>query len=157
MKNNKTLLIVILILSIGVFFSGCGKKEETSSGEKKEDVKTEEPGKTTEGTKSNELGIMEGMPKDYPSDVPQPKNAKCMGSLNTSEGTVVTFESTDKPKDVLAEFTTELEKNGYKKSEGEMMGENGGLAMWTKDKKEVSLMLAWDKEKNTSSVVVTYK
>jgi len=157
MNNKKLLLIIFLILASGVYFSGCGKKDTTSSGEKKEDVKPQEQQKTTEGSKSNELGITEGLPKDYPSDVPQPKNSKCMGSLNTSEGTVVTFESDERPKDVLSLFTSELDKNGYKKGEGEMMSDDGGLSMWTKDKKEVSLMLAWDKDKNKCSVVVTYK
>ncbi|MGA2669538.1 MAG: hypothetical protein ABSF32_11600 [Ignavibacteria bacterium] len=157
MNKNKLLLIFILLLTTGIYFSGCGKKDATSSGDKKEDVKPEEQKQTTEGTKTNELGITEGLPKDYPSDVPEPKNSKCMGSLNTSEGTVVTFESTDKPKDILADFTSALDKNGYKKGEGEMMSDEGGLSMWTKDKKEVSLMLAWDKDKNKSSVVVTYK
>ena len=157
MNNKKLLLIMFLILAAGVYFSGCGKKDTTSSGEKKEDVKPQEQQKTTEGMKSNELGITEGLPKDYPSEVPQPKNSKCMGSLNTSEGTVVTFESDDRPKDVLSQFTSELEKSGYKKGEGEMMSDEGGLSLWTKDKKEVSLMLAWDKDKSKCSVVVTYK
>jgi hypothetical protein len=31
------------------------------------------------------------------------------------------------------------------------------MSLWNKDKKEVSIMLAWDKEKKISSVVVTYK
>ena len=108
-------------------------------------------------SKSNELGITEGLPNDYPSDIPQPKNSKVLGSLNTSEGTVVTFESTDKPKDIFIQFADELEKNGYKKAEGEMMSDEGGMALWNKETKEVSIMLAWDKEKNISSVVITYK
>jgi hypothetical protein len=156
MNKNNFLLVLILIFTLSIYFSGCGKKEDTSSVEKKEDVKPEEQKKITEG-KTNELGITEGLPKDYPSDIPQPKNSKCMGSLNTSEGTVVTFESDNRPKDVLSEFTSALEKSGYKKGEGEMMSDEGGLSMWTKNNKEVSLMLAWDKDKSKSSVVVTYK
>jgi hypothetical protein len=38
-----------------------------------------------------------------------------------------------------------------------MMSDDGGMSLWNKDKKEVSIMLAWDKEKKISSVVVTYK
>lgn len=107
--------------------------------------------------KSNELGIKEGMPADYPQDVPQPINSKCLGSLNTTEGTVVTFESTEKPKAILAPFTEGVEKAGFKKGEGEMMSDDGGMVLWNKDKREVSIMLAWDKEKNVCSVVVTYR
>jgi hypothetical protein len=81
------------------------------------------------------------MPGDYPSDVPQPSNSKALGYLNTQEGTVVTFESTDKPKDILKAFAEQLEKGGFKKGEGEMMSDDGGMAMWTKDKREVSIML----------------
>ena len=38
-----------------------------------------------------------------------------------------------------------------------LMSDDGGMVMWKLDKREVSIMLAWDKEKNNSSVVVTYK
>ena len=159
MHKNLLSLLFVLFVAAAVYTSGCGKKENTSSGDQTGDTKTEEQKKEepkTE-TKNNELGITEGLPKDYPSEVPQPKNSKVLGSLNTSEGTVVTFESNDKPKDIFNQFAEELEKNGYKKAEGEMMGDDGGMALWNKEKKEVSIMLAWDKEKSISSVVITYK
>jgi hypothetical protein len=161
MYKNLMNLLFVMVLSSFVLLSGCGKKDETSSGDKPGETTTEEPKQdvttTQPESKSNELGIKEGLPADYPSDVPQPQNSKVLGSLNTSEGTVVTFESNDKPKDIYNQFSTDLEKNGYKKSEGEQMKDEGGMAMWNKDKKEVSIMLAWDKEKNKSSVVITYK
>jgi hypothetical protein len=156
-KNKITLLIIVVFLA-GIYFTGCGKKETSDTGDKKEDTKTQDQKNQSSGnTSANELGITEGLPKDYPSDVPQPKDAKCMGSLVSSEGTTVTFESGQKPKDILSDFTSQLDKGGFKKSEGELMSEEGGLSMWTKDKREVSLMLAWDKDKSKSSIVVTYK
>jgi hypothetical protein len=159
MHKNLLNLFLILFTAAAVYTSGCGKKENTSSGDQTGDIKTEEQKKEDSKTesKSNELGITEGLPSDYPSDIPQPKNSKVLGSLNTTEGTVVTFESADKPKDILSQFTEELETNGYKKAEGEMMSDDGGMALWNKETKEVSIMLAWDKEKNISSVVITYK
>lgn len=152
-------LFFIIFIAAAVYTSGCGKKENTSSGDQSGDTKTEEQKKEEIKTdsKNNELGITEGLPGDYPSEIPQPKNAKVLGSLNTSEGTVVTFESNDKPKDIFSQFSDELEKNGYSKAEGEMMSDDGGMALWNKDKKEVSIMLAWDKEKSISSIVITYK
>ncbi|MGH2575976.1 MAG: hypothetical protein ACRDFC_09790 [Ignavibacteria bacterium] len=157
-KNKFRLLLVLFLLSL-FYLTGCGKKEQTTGGDIKTDVKQDELKKDEQKkeTKSNELGIVEGLPKDYPSDIPQPQNSKCLGYLNTSEGTVVTFESDDMAKDVLAQFKSGVEKNGYKKDEGEMMSDDGGLIMWRKDKKECSLMLARDKEKNKTSVVVTYR
>lgn len=162
--NFFTVVVAVVLIAL----TGCSKKNDKTEGDKKKDSVTQvdknknqvagenKTGSNTE-TKSNELGIKEGLPADYPSDIPQPPNAKCLGSLNTSEGTVVTFESTDKPKAILASFSEGVEKAGFKKSEGEMMSEDGGMSMWTKDKREVSIMLAWDKEKNNSSVVITYK
>lgn len=158
MSKIKILFLIFFIVNISLFISSCGKKTNTGGEQKKEDVKTDEQKKDNSSSgKSNDLGIVEGLPKDYPSDIPQPKNSKCMGSLTTSEGTVVTFESDDRPKDILDLYNGELAKAGYKKDEGEMMSEDGGMAMWKKDKKECSLMLAWDKDKKKSSVVVTYK
>jgi len=156
-------LLAVLILGAALFVS-CGKQEQQTAGDNKTDAgsqnqppqdQNQPSGEKTPG--ANELGIKEGMPADYPSDVPQPANSKCLGSLNTSEGTVVTFESTDKPNDILTPFSEAVEKAGFKKGDGEMMSDDGGMTLWTKDKREVSIMLAWDKDKSVSSVVVTYK
>lgn len=166
MRKKFNLLVLPLVL-VFAFGGSCGKKDQKTTGDNKNDSTKQSQNQnqssgnnqtnTNTDPKSNELGIKEGMPADYPSDIPQPVNAKCMGSLNTSEGTVVTFESTDKPKDVLKPFAEGVEKAGFKKSEGDMMSDDGGMTMWTKDKREVSIMLAWDKDKKVSSVVVTYK
>ena len=157
-------VLIMLIFTAVIFFNGCGKQDQNTV-KKTDSTKTSDQkdnkfageNQTKTDPKSNELGIKEGMPADYPADVPQPSNAKCLGSLNTSEGTVVTFESTDKPKVLLVPFAEGVEKSGFKKSEGEMMSDDGGMIMWTKDKREVSIMLAWDKEKSVTSIVVTYK
>lgn len=160
MINYRFNLLFVLLISSFVFFAGCGKKDNTSSGDKTGDTtQVQKKDQTTGQTenKTNELGIKEGLPADFPSDIPQPDNSKVLGSLNTSEGTVVTFESDNKPRDILSQYTAALEKNGYKKADNEMMKDEGGMAVWNKDKKEVSIMLALDKEKNKTSVVVTYK
>lgn len=165
----KTILnLFFVVLTAFVFaITGCGKQEQKTEGDKKDTTKQtttnqnqvagDNKTSTNTDSKANELGIKEGMPADYPKDVPQPLNSKCLGSLNTTEGTVVTFESTEKPKAILTPFTEAVEKAGFKKSEGEMMSDDGGMVMWNKDKREVSIMLAWDKVKSNSSVVVTYR
>jgi hypothetical protein len=167
MKYLSTILLLAFFITCSSFIS-CGKKDTNTAGDKKDETTkptdqstglTKKDNPTDVNKNPNELGISEGLPKDYPSDIPQPKNAKNMGFLTTSEGTVVTFESDEKPKDILTAFTTEIEKNGYKKDEGgeALMSDDGGLALWKKDTKECSVMLAWDKEKKKSSIVVTYK
>jgi len=165
--KTKLKLFFPIFTAIVIAVSGCGKTDQKTEGDKKDSTKQNQTNQNqvagenktqtnTPGT-TNELGIKEGMPADYPKDVPQPVNSKCLGSLNTTEGTVVTFESTDKPKAILTPFTEAVEKAGFKKGEGEMMSDDGGMVMWKMDKREVSIMLAWDKEKSNSSVVVTYK
>jgi len=163
MKSKLILIPGFLIMFIIV---SCGKQEQQTTGDNKTNTQNTEqqqqnpgsnPPNTSTDPKTNELGIKEGMPADYPADVPQPVNSKTLGSLNTSEGTVVTFESTDKPKDVLQPVAEGVEKAGFKKSEGDMMSDDGGMTAWTKEKREVSIMLAWDKDKKVSSVVVTYR
>ena len=150
-----------------LLFIGCGKTEQQQQqqtpGDNKpagEQQNQQQPAgdqtqKKVEG--KNELGISEGLPADYPSDVPKPNNSKAMGFLSTQEGMVVTFESTDKPKDIFKAFEAELEKGGFTKSEDAQIKDEGGMCMWKKDKREVSIMLAWQKENNVSSAVVTYK
>lgn len=164
--KNKLNFLMILFAAFALALSGCGSKDQ-KTGDNKTDSTKNQVQKTdqnqTQGTnppgenKTNELGIKEGLPADYPKDIPQPINAKCLGSLNTSEGTVVTFESTSKPKEVLKPFAESVEKEGFKKEGEEMMSDDGGMVAWKKASRDVSLMIAWDKDKKISSVVVTYR
>ncbi len=112
-----------------------------------------------ESDKSNELGMTPGMPANFPSDVPQPKNAKVIGSLTSTDGTMVTFESNDKVQDIINFYKEEMTKNGYAVSEdGELITpDKGGLINWKKGTKEVQLVLGYNKDKNISSLVITYK
>ena len=169
-------LILLLIFGALVTISSCGEKNENAGGKKdeqkesKEDaVLIEDESLKTDGTnedplkddasKTNELGMSPGLPKDFPVDVPQPKNAKTLGSLNSSEGVVVTFESTDKVQDIVNFYKEEMKKNGFAVSEGgeTLVSDKGGLINWIKNKREVGLMLGYDKDKDITSLVITYK
>jgi hypothetical protein len=100
-----------------------------------------------------------GLPSNYPSDIPKPRNAKVLGSLNSSEGTVVTFESPEQVTEIVNFYKDEMKKNGYAVTEGgeNIVSDKGGLINWTKEKKEVNLMLGRDNDKNITSLVITYK
>lgn len=174
--------ILLCISGIVILFNGCGNKNE-ATGDKKDEVKQETKMQTNQSqdqsseelkkkedamkqdankddaSKLNELGMTAGMPKDFPSDVPQPNNARVIGSLNSSDGTIVTFESTDKINDIVNFYKDEMKKNGYTvDDEGEtIVSEKGGLVNWKKDKKEVQIMLGYDKDKSMTSLVITYK
>ena len=172
-KNYFTILLLSAFLISGTMFISCGKKDTNTAGDQKDSTQTQTPNDQSAGSKNNpqeqnkttnpnpnELGISEGLPKDYPSDVPQPKNAKNMGYLTTSEGTVVTFESDEKPKDILSDFKTEIEKNGYKKDDSgdALMSRITAGSLYRKGYKGMQRYpCAWDKEKKKSSIVVTYK
>lgn len=173
--------IIITLIFVSAFIFGCGNKNE-STGEKKieekkeskneakledpesvqheeELKKKEEANSKVDETKLNELGMTAGLPSNFPSDIPQPKNAKVLGSLNSSEGTVVTFESSDKVADIISFYKEEMKKNGYETTEeGEtLISDKGGLINWKKNSKQVQLMLGFDKDKNITSLVITYK
>lgn len=159
--------ILLVLAFIFTFISGCGKTEQQQQNQQQGDIKptdqqqVQQPpaGEQTPNKidSKNELGIKDGLPSDYPSDIPKPTNSKAMGYLSTQEGIVVTFESTDKPMDILKAFKADIEKNGFSKAEDEQMKEEGGMAMWKKDKREASIMLAWQKDKNITTAVVTYR
>lgn len=151
--------------------AGCGQKTEDVEGnvDKKTDQTTQTDSKSDDGNVTgdrqetkvgdNELGLTEGLPSNFPEDVPQPNNSKCIGSLNSSEGTVVTFESSDKVKDILNFYRDAMKKNGFELGEGgeTLVSDQGGLIGWKKDSREVGLMIGYDDEKSKSSVVITYK
>lgn len=174
------LIILFSVLTI-FLISGCNDKKDAAgdseneiSNENKKEV-NKEPVETKEELKSeadanpdiseedknklNELGMTPGLPVNFPADIPQPNNSKALGSLNTSEGTVVTFESNDKVIDIVNYYKEKMKEGGYTISdEGEtLVSEKGGLINWTKEDKIVGLMLGYDKDKNITSLVITYK
>ena len=167
LKNLKLFISFALIIA---FISGCGKtdqqqqQQQTTGDNKTGDQQQQQQQQQSAGDQTqtktdskNELGIKDGLPSDYPSDVPKPVNSKAMGYLNTMEGTVVTFESPERPKIIFNAFSQGLEKGGFKKGDGEIMSDSVINVIWTKDKREVGIMLAWLRDKNNSTTVVTYK
>lgn len=166
----KKLLLLTILFSFFFLFQSCGNKDEKTDV-KKDDKVTEEskpndkstaPGDVkTDEKKSNEtgLGLSSGLPQDFPKDIPQPPNSKCNGYLGSSDGTVVTFETTDNLKSILDFYKSSMEKNGYKSMEGNeyFQNENGAMLGYTKDKKEVGFLFGIDKEKNLTQIVITYK
>ncbi len=174
--------ILLFVFAFVITLNGCGDKEEVSQNKtettskqnnqetkvppditkQEESNKSEDPNTdpSKQGTdKSNELGMTPGMPANFPADIPQPKNSKVIGSLTSTEGTMVTFESNDKVQEIINYYKEEMTKNGYAVSEdGELITpDKGGLINWKKGTKDVQLVIGYDKDKNLSSLVITYK
>ena len=135
------------------------KKTETGQQPSTTENKSSGEAPKTDNSTANDLGLTQGLPSNYPSDVPQPKDSKCLGSLNSSEGTVVTFESPQGVKDILEFYKAEMKKSGYDLGEGGevLMSDKGGIIGWKKGDKEVGLMLGANEEKKNTSIVITYK
>jgi hypothetical protein len=101
----------------------------------------------------------DSIPNNYPSDVPQPNNSKCLGSLTSEYGTVVTFESTDKVIDIVHFYKSEMKKSGYILPEdGEILANNeAAMLIWKKSEKEVSIVISRDVQESKSQMTITYK
>ena len=166
-KISKYLLILSLLFFIACGNGGDGNSDKKDDADKEEVKKNDDKtssGKTeteeqeVSGLGSNDLGMSESMPGDFPEDVPQPENGKCLGSIITSEGSVVTFESTDKVKDIVEFYKEKMESGRYELSEGGeiLVSDQGGLIGWKKAGKEIGLMLGYDKDKEITSVVIIY-
>lgn len=164
----------ITAVSIFIFFAaivtGCGKKTETQTASDTTAVQQDKvkqqisddanaPGSTgnTNTTPENELGMSAGLPPDFPSDVPQPKNGKVIGSLMSSDGMVVTFQTDVPVKEIVDFYKSEMSKSGFKQTEsGDMLlKETGGMIGFQKDNRDIQLMLS--SSENITSVVITYK
>lgn len=151
---------------------GCGKKSnQTDTQNNNTNTTTTEESKVNEQIKSdtsstsqgsndkssNDLGMKSGLPADFPTDIPQPKNGKVIGSLSSSEGTMVTFQTDVPVKDLVEFYKSELAKNGFALSDGgeTLIQDNGGIIGFVKDKRDVGLMLSSDN--GITSLVITYK
>jgi hypothetical protein len=177
-------IILLFVFTLLFSLSSCDNKKEVSGenndpsaqesskegNEKISELKDTDPEKKEESNpqseqteddanKTNELGMTPGMPPNFPEDIPQPLNSKVIGSLTSTEGTMVTFESTDKVQDIINYYKDGMKDNGYTISEdGELITpDKGGLINWNKQDKEVQLVLGYDKDNNKSSLVITYK
>jgi hypothetical protein len=173
MKQFILLLVFSLIFLTQI--NGCGKKEENSGAStetqkeneknsaelKKEETTTDPAGteKIAESEAETQLEMEPGLPSDFPADVPQFAKAKLIGSLNSSDGMMVTYESPEQVQEIIDFYKDNMSKNGYVIEEG---GEvitpgKGGLINWIKQGKSVQIVLGYDKDKGLSSFVITYK
>jgi hypothetical protein len=155
-------ILLILLLTAFAGYYGCGKKEDKSAGDKEVTEKTESTEKSTEEkseTKVGDLGISSGLPDDFPTDIPQLKNGKSLGYLTSSEGTVVTFETTEPFTDVLKQYKEDMKNNGFKEEDSGVLSTEGKMYMATykKDTREVSVIISFVEEEKKTNAVITYK
>lgn len=166
---KKFLLVAILFAFVIIF--GCGNKTENTAGDKNDktgdQIKTDDKKNDTTLKKddasldkqgASELGLTEGLPSNFPKELPQPKNSQCMGSVIETGGTTVTFLSTETPKQIFDFYKEQMLKIGYELPEGgdSLAKDKGGLIGWKKGNKEVGLMVAPDSTKRKSQIVLTY-
>lgn len=168
--RNYKMIIVSAILFLALA-AGCGKKTDTqtandSSAVQQDKVKQQmtddatapgSTGKTENTIPGNELGMTAGLPPDFPSDVPQPKNAKVIGSLMSSDGMVVNFRTAVPVKELVEFYKVELTKNGFEPLENNdlVMKDVGGMMGFKKGSRDVQFMMSSNED--TTSVVITYK
>lgn len=184
--NNQFMKIVTLIMfSLGILVISCGENKEQATDQKKQEVAEDNQGSKESNTaddqelakqelagkeeantdpsstenRQNDLGMTPGLPGDFPKDVPTPRNSKTLGSLNSTEGTVVTFESSEMVPEIISYYKEEMSKNGYELIEGSenLVSDKGGVLSWKKNGKEVGIMMGYDKDKQITSLVITYK
>jgi hypothetical protein len=106
----------------------------------------------------NELGMSDSLPPNFPNDIPHPNNSKYIGFLSTSDGTTVSFESTDNASEIFDFYKNNMKENGFTVSEKEqtIIGDAGGYIVWEKDMRQVNLIVSYDADRKKSSVVITY-
>jgi hypothetical protein len=168
-KADKIVILILALVFIVMFIS-CGDNTDTKTNKtktdstKKEDIKTENKQsdkKPTEENKTdkNELGMSTGLPQNFPSDIPKPQNAEVTGNISTSEGTNVTFISTDKISTIVDFYKEQMKKNGFKELSDPdyIMSEKGGMVGWEKNGKKVTIAVTFDKETNKTQLVITYQ
>jgi len=157
MKN----IFVALFIFAFVFSFGCGKKTEKNSGESQSTETTQNSDQSEEkkDSKTDELGLSSGLPENFPPDLPKPKNGKAISYLNTSEGTVVNFESEDPFSEIVDLYKNTMKDKGYNEEDASMVMQEGKLytVSYKKEEKEFNVIIAYNDEEKKTYVTVTYK
>jgi hypothetical protein len=150
-KKMKNLIYVVLLVFI-VGIAGCGKKDTDvtvkTSGDNKTDVKTKD------------VDVSTGkLPDDFPSDIPQYKDAKILASAKTAMGTTVTFEINDKAKAVADFYKTEMKKSNYDadKNNDMMATDKGGVLVFKKGGKDYTFTYGYNDATSKTSLVILIK
>lgn len=168
-RNYKTAVTSAILFLL--LIAGCGKNSESQTAKDTSAVQQDKvkqqmtddgtaPGSTgkTENTiPGNELGMTAGLPPDFPSDIPQPKNARVIGSLMSSDGMVVNFRTAVPVKELVEFYKIELTKNGFEPLENNdlVMKDIGGMMGFKKGNRDVQFMMSSNED--TTSIVITYK
>ena len=152
---RKSFYVFILLT---LLFSSCGKKDTVT----KQDSKTPQQSSTnTPGEikpNSSELEMSKGLPKDFPSDIPQVLNGEVKGYFKSSDGTIVNFSSDTPLKSLVAYYKKELDKNGYKIFDnGESVFEDKlFVSDFTKNGKKINITIIKTDNAQKSDLVITY-
>jgi hypothetical protein len=161
MKNLSYAILTAFILTLAI--SGCGKTDKTDVTTKTEDSKKTDDKKTDDpkvDIKTKDADVTTGkLPDDFPSDIPQYKDAKILASAKTAMGTTVTFEINDKAKAVADFYKTEMKKSGYDadKNNDMMMTDKGGVMTFKKGGKDYTLTYGYNDATSKTSLVILIK
>jgi len=155
-KERKTMkhLVYEVILVFIIGLGGCGKTDKTDVTVKTDDKTKDVDVKTKDATVSTGK-----LPDNYPSDIPQYKDAKILASASTAQGTTVTFEIPDKLKAVADFYKDAMKKGGYDadKNNDMMMTDKGGIMTYKKGGKDFTLTMGYDDARSVTSLVLVYK
>jgi hypothetical protein len=144
----KVILSKIIIISLFILVTGCGKSNEKKPDVLKDDKKTEEAG----GLK---------LPVDFPVEFTSPPGSRLLSVSISNDGTDVMFQSDGIPDKLIADYKKSAADAGYEEQSADKNNNqsNGTILIFSriKDKKYVTINITRSKNKDKLTISVFYK
>ncbi|MCX7834213.1 MAG: hypothetical protein N2490_08395 [Ignavibacteria bacterium] len=155
MKYIKLFLIIFIAF---ILFQGCGKKEGQSDSQAPSKEQSNAVQSSSEQIETGQatLEMKQGLPEDYPKDVPLPENVKKIKFIDNSSNKIVILETDVSVQNTINFYKENMKKNGYEldKNQNLVDSENVYNADWKKDKKTVNVAIS--SQNNITNVVISY-
>lgn len=155
MKYITPLLVFFIAF---ILIQGCEKKQEKSDSQPSSDEQTAEVQFSDEQTVTEKavLETKEGLPENFPKEIPIPEKAKKIKYIDNNTGKIVICETEVGVKEVINFYKENMKKNGFELIKNDNLIDKDEIynADWKKDNKNVNVAITF--QNNTTSVVISY-
>ncbi len=154
----KFIKLFLIVFTSFLLLQGCGEKKEQSDSQAPKEEQTSGTQSSAEQTENNQatLDTKEGLPEDFPKDIPLPEKMKKAKYIDNNNSKIVIIEADINVKDAINYYKENLKKNGFELNKNDNLIDRDEIynADWRKNNKNVNVAITF--QNNLSNIVISY-
>jgi len=155
MRYINSILIVFLTF---LLIQGCGKKEQQSDSQVPADEQKTEIQSSGEQTETNQASLetKQGLPEDFPKDIPLPEKIKKTKYIDNNANKIVILDADISVSEAISYYKENMKKNGFDLNKNDSLIDTDNIynADWRKGNRNVNIAITF--QNNITTVVISY-